>query len=257
MKKLALGLITAISLASADFISASVGAGMWQENIDGYVKTGDDKNYFNKKSAETDGNRHTGNLNLSDETKPYVWAKIIHPVPLLPNIRAEYRQYHTTGKNGIAVGNVEIFGEKLTGAGIIDTDITIDSYDVTAFYELKLFFEVEAGIGVTLLDGTTDTVINKGDKNTANWTVPIPYLYGRVETPTLLGFSLEAQGKYVDVTDAYYHDYQGAIKYHLPIPVIDFTISAGYKTQEIYGKDGDNETKMKFEGAYAELGARW
>jgi outer membrane protein len=252
MKKLALGLITAISFASADFISASVGAGMWQENIDGYVKTGDDKNYFNKE----DNNPKTGNLKLSDEVKPYVWAKIIHPIPLIPNVRAEYRQYHTTGKNGIAVGSVEIFGEKLTGAGTIDTDITIDSYDVTAFYELKLFFEVEAGIGVNVLDGTTEVVIN-GEKSIGNWTVPIPYLYGRVETPTLLGFSIEAQGKYVDVTDAFYHDYQGAIKYHLPIPIIDFTLSAGYKTQEIYGKDGDNETDMKFEGAYLELGARW
>jgi outer membrane protein len=254
MKKLAVGLITAISLASADFIGATVGAGMWQENIDGYIKTDDDLNYFNKE----DNNPKTGNLKLSDEVKPYVWAKIIHPVPLIPNVRAEYRQYHTTGKNGNAVGSVKVFGATVfKGRAQIDTDITIDSYDVTAFYELKLFFEVEAGIGVTLLDGTTETLVNKTDKNTANWTVPIPYLYGRVETPTLLGFSVEAQGKYVDVTDAYYHDYQGAIKYHLPIPVIDFTLSAGYKTQEIYGKDGDNETKMKFEGAYAELGARW
>ena len=257
MKKLAVGLITAISLASADFIGASVGAGLWQENIDGYVKTGEDKNYFNKKSAETDGNTHTGNLNLSDETKPYIWAKIIHPVPLLPNIRAEYRQYHTTGTNGEVVGSVEIFGQKVTGAGVADTDITINSYDVTAFYELKLLFELEAGIGINILDGSTEIVIDKTNKSTANWTVPIPYLYARVETPTIAGFSIEAQGKYIDVTDAYYHDYQGGIKCHLPIALIDFTLSAGYKTQEIYGKDGDNETKMKFEGAYAELGARW
>jgi len=252
MKKLALGLITAITLASADFIGASVGAGLWQENIDGYVKTNGDINYFNYE----DGDPNTGNLKLSDELKPYVWAKIIHPIPLLPNLKAEYRQYHTTGKNGYVVGSVEFFGHKLTGAGTADTDITINSYDVTLFYELKFFFEVEAGLGVNVLDGTTEMVIN-GVYSSSDWNVPIPYLYGRVESPTFFGFSIEAQGKYLDVTDAFYHDYQGDIKYHLPFPVIDFSISAGYKSQEIYGKDGDDETDMKFEGAYVELGARW
>ena len=63
MKKLLLGVALAGSLASADFIGASVGAGMWQENIDGYVKSGDDINYLNK----DDGNANTGDLKLSDE----------------------------------------------------------------------------------------------------------------------------------------------------------------------------------------------
>jgi len=251
MKKIVLGLMVAASIASADFIGASVGAGMWQENIDGYVKTGDDINYFNK----DDNNPNTGDLKLSDEVKPYIWAKIIHPVPFIPNVRAEYRQYKTSGKNGNVVGNVEIFGQKLKAGGIVNTDITINSYDVTVFYELKMFAEVEAGIGVNVLDGKTDMT---GSVNSStSWTVPIPYLYGRVETPTLLGFSVEAQAKYVDVTDAYYHDYQAALKYHLPTPIIDVSLTVGYKQQEIYGKDGDNETDMKFEGAYAELGARW
>jgi len=253
MKKILLGLVAAASIASADFIGASVGAGMWQENIDGYVKTGSDKNYFHNSNAKNEG---AGNLNLSNEVKPYIWAQIIHPIPLIPNIKAEYRQYHTTG-SGYVVGTLEVFGQKLTGAGSSDTDITINSYDITAFYELKLFFEVEAGLGVNVLDGSTEIVIDKTDKSTANWTVPIPYLYGRVETPTIGGFSIEAQGKYIDVSDAYYHDYQAAVKYHLPMPILDLTITAGYKSQEIYGKDGDNETDMKFSGAYAELGARW
>ena len=253
MKKLLLGVALAGSLASADFIGASVGAGMWQENIDGYVKSGDDINYLNK----DDGNTNTGDLKLSDEIKPYVWAKIIHPIPLIPNVRAEYRQYETTGKNGYAVGSLDFFGSKIRGGAVVDTDITINSYDVTAFYELKLFVEVEAGVGVNVLDGTTDMVINKGDKISTTWTVPIPYLYGRVETPTIMGFSVEAQAKYVDVGTAYYHDYQGAVKYHLPTPIIDLSVTVGYKTQDIYGEDGDDASQLKFEGAYAEVGARW
>jgi len=260
MKKLLLGLAVVGSLANADFIGASVGAGLWQENIDGYVKSGDDTNYMNKKSAETDGNKHTGNLGLSDEVKPYVWAQIIHPIPLIPNVKAEYRQYDTSG-TGIVVGSLNFFGSDINVAGVADTSITIDSYDATFFYEFKSLltaeFEIEAGFGINVLDGTTEVVIDKTNKTTTTWTAPIPYLYGRLATPTIGGFSVEAQAKYIDVGTAYYHDYQGAVKYHLPIPVIDVTLSAGFKTQEIYGEDGDNSTLIKFKGGYAEVGARW
>ena len=257
MKKLLLGLALCGSVASADFIGFSVGAGLWQENIDGYIKTGDKTNYFNNPSISvTDPNN--GNLNLSDELKPYVWAKIIYPIPLIPNVRAEYRQYKTSG-DGYAVGSVDVFGDNVLNLNVktpIQTDMTINSYDITAFYELKLFFEVEAGVGVNALDGTTTTVTTAG-KNTASWIAPIPYLYGRVETPTILGFSVEAQAKYIDVGSAYYHDYQGALKYHLPLPILDFSVALGYKYQDIYAEDGDNETDLKFEGGYAELGVRW
>jgi len=252
MKKILLGLALFGSIASADFIGASVGAGLWQENIDGYVKTGNTINYLNKE----DGNPNTGDLKLSNEVKPYVWAKIIHPIPLIPNVRAEYRQYKTSGRNGYVVGSVDFFGSDIKLAGTADTDITINSYDVTAFYELKLFFEVEAGVGVNVLDGTTDMVVN-GTSSSTSWTVPIPYLYARLETPTILGFSLEAQGKYIDVDTAYYHDYQGALKYHFINTILDLSLAVGYKYQDIYGEDGDSATDLKFEGAYAELGVRW
>jgi outer membrane protein len=259
MKKILLGLALFGSIASADFIGASVGAGLWQENIDGYVKTGNDINYLNNKSAETDGNIHTGNLGLSDEVKPYVWAKIIHPIPLIPNIRAEYRQYKTSG-TGVAVGSLKVFGKDIPLSGRVNTTITINSYDVTAFYELKVGFEAEAGVGINVLDGTTEikqVSSSNPSSSTASWVAPIPYLYARLETPTILGFSLEAQGKYIDVSSAYYHDYQGALKYHFINTILDLSLAVGYKYQDIYGEDGDNTTDLKFEGAYAELGVRW
>ena len=254
MKKVLLGLALFGSIASADFIGASVGAGLWQENISGYVKSGDYTNYLNKEVSLTD--TKNGNLGLSDEVKPYVWAKIIHPIPLIPNVKAEYRQYETSG-SGKVVGHLEFFGSDIALAGTADTDVKIDSYDITLFYEVKLFVEVEAGIGVNLLEGETDIVINKVQEDSATWTVPIPYLYGRVETPTIMGFSAEAQGKYIDVDTAHYYDYQGGVKLHLPLAFLDMTIGAGYKYQEIYGEDGDDATMLKFEGYYAEVGAKW
>jgi len=251
MRKIFISLLTAITIVNADFIGFSMGAGLWQQQIGGYVKSGDDINYFNKE----DGDSNTGNLKLKDKTHPYVWLKVIHPVPLLPNVTAKYTQYHTTGKNGNVVGTLEIFGQKVKGNGTVDTDLTINSYDITLFYELKFLFEVEAGLGVNVLDGKTEL---RGSVNSsATWIVPIPYLYARVETPKIMGISIEGEGKFLDVGDAFYHDYQAGVKYHIGTPLIDLSITGGYKYQEIYGEDGDNETDMKFEGAYVEVGARW
>jgi outer membrane protein len=255
MKKLLLGVALAGSLASADFLGASVGAGIWQQNIGGYVKSGDSINYMNNKAAENDGNDNTGNLGLSDERKPYVWAQIIHPIPLIPNVKVQFTQYDTSG-TGEAVGSINMFGKKINLKDKVNTHITIDSYDATFFYELKIFAEVEAGFGVNVLDGTTN-VKTSLVSSSASWIAPIPYLYARVETPTIMGFSVEAQGKYLDVSSAYYHDYQGALKYHFIDTVLDMSVSLGYKKQDIYAEDGDDTTQLKFEGAYAELGVRW
>jgi outer membrane protein len=255
MKKLLLGLALAGSLASADFIGTSVGAGMWHQNIGGYAKNGKDINYMNNKAAETDGNIHTGNLGLSDETKPYVWAQIIHPIPVVPNVKLQFTQYDTSG-SGIAVGSVKLFGADINLHDRVHTHITIDSYDATFFYELKMFAEVEVGFGVNVLDGNTK-VSTSTSSASASWIAPIPYLYARVETPTIMGFSVEAQAKYLSINSAYYHDYQGAVKYHLPTPIVDMSASLGYRSQDIFAKDGGDETKLEFQGAFAELGVRW
>jgi len=255
VKKLLVGIALAGSLASGDFIGASGGVGIWSQNIDGYVKTGDNINYFNNKSAEKDGDKKTGNLGLSDEQKLYIWAKIIHPIPFIPNLKLQYTQYDTKGK-GVATSNFKIFGESISLKDKVETEITIDSYDTTFFYELNpVIADFEGGVGVNILDGKIDvkTALQKESKD---WLVPLPYLYGRVETMNIGGFSVEAQIKYFNISKGHYYDYQGALKYHLFLPV-DISASIGYKKQDIYGEDGDNSTKIKFEGGFVELGVKW
>jgi outer membrane protein len=258
MKKLALSLLIAGSFASADFLSISGGAGYWKENISGHIKSGDTTNYLNNKSAETDGNNKTGNLGLSDETQPYIWVKLIHPIPIIPNIKVQYTRYSTSG-DGIASGEVKVFGRTITNVNTkIHTDLDIDSYDTTLFYEIKpIVVDLEAGIGVNLLDSST-TIKTATETASATAIAPIPYLYARAETMHILGFSVEAQGKYLNISShGHYYDYSGALKYHLPLPVIDISASLGYRYQDILGKDGDNETQLQFKGAFAEIGVKF
>jgi len=259
MKKILLGSLVAFGLATsanADFIGASVGAGLWSQKIDGYTKTGSDINYFDKKSAETDGDVHTGNLGLKGDTKPFLWAKIIHPIPLIPNVKFDYREYSFSG-TGKAVGTLKIYGKDIPLTGIVQTDIDIKSYDATFFYEIKpIFADLEAGFGVNVLQGDT-TVKSSTGTSEVKWTTPLPYLYARVESMKIFGFAVEAQLKGIQAGDNYYKDYDGGIKYYVPFPILDISAKIGYKKQDIQGVDGDNKTQIKFEGAYAEVAVKW
>jgi len=258
MKKILLGLITAFSLSNADVIGFSAGVGVWQENISGYIKTGSSINYLNNKSAETDGNSNTGNLGLSDNSQPYFWLKVIHPLPIIPNIKFQYTKYSTSG-TGIASGNFKVFGQEITANDKVHTDLTIDSYDTTLFYEIKpKLVELEAGLGVNVFDG--DAKVKSLTTNTtssASFVAPIPYLYLSAQTMEFSSFSLSAQAKYLNLSIGHYYDYQGALNYHLATAIVDIMASIGYKSQDILGKNGDDETNIKFKGAFAQLGVRW
>jgi len=259
MKKIALGVLTAFSLSYADFLSFDMGAGLWQQNIGGYVKKGDDINYFNNKSAENDDDKHTGNLGLKNVTKPYVWAKFIHPMPFVPNLRLQYTRFDTNG-DGKAVGSTKIFGMvEVTADANVHTRLAMNSYDTTLFYEFKpIFADLEAGIGVNILQGYSE-VENKdnGDTSTGHWITPLPYLYAKVETMPIFGISIEGSARYLDVSAGHYFDYRGGVKYHYKLPILDVTTSAGYRYQDIFGKDGDNETRLRYNGAYAQVGVKW
>jgi len=259
MKKIALGLLTAFSLSQADILSFSMGAGEWQQNIGGYVKKGDDINFFNNKSAEDDGDDHTGNLGLHNQTRPFIWAKIIHPLPFVPNMRLQYTRFDTQG-DGKAVSSIKIFGVELSGNANVHTRLAMNSYDATFFYELKpVFADFEAGIGLNVLQGYSK-VENKdtGDTTEGKWVTPLPYLYASVETTPIFGVSFESSARYLNVSAGHYYDYRGGLKYHLKVPfLVDITTSAGYRYQDILGKDGDDKTILRYNGPYAQIGVKW
>ena len=266
MKKLSLAVILGLSFASADLLSVSAGAGLWKEKIDGYVKLGSTINYFNNKSAETDGNTNTGNFGLEDKTNPYVWLKVIHPIPLVPNIKLQYTKYDSTGHSNYIAGNVKIFGDVNINAPIINanTSQTINSLDLTFFYEINpVFVDIEAGFGLDIWKGNTQIHgTNQLTRSLINidedWTVILPYLYGHIETMQFFGFSAIANIKWAKAGDNHHYDNSFALKYTIDIlgPINPF-IKVGYRYKEAYGVDGDNETLLKYKGVFAEIGAKF
>ncbi|AZV45845.1 hypothetical protein C3L23_00705 [Nautilia sp. PV-1] len=267
MKKLSIALILAgaVSIASADLLSISAGAGYEQQDISGYVKLNGVTNYFNNKSAETDGNVNTGNFGLQDEKNPYFWIKMIHPIPIVPNVKFQYTKYDSTGHSDYIAGNVEIFGDVTIPTAVTNasTSQTIDSYDLTLFYEFKpVVADIEAGLGVDYWKGHTKIYGTAGGvtKNWVDddWSVALPYLYGHIETMKVFGFSGIATVKWAKAGDNHHYDYIGAVKYTFdaPGPVNPF-VKIGYRYKEAYGVDGDNETLLKYKGAFLEIGAKF
>ena len=267
MKKLSIALLTGlVTFASADILSISAGVGLWNQKIDGYVKVGNTKNYFNNKSAESDGNPDTGNFGLNDKTNPYIWAKVIHPLPFIPNLKVQYTKYDSTGHSNYIAGNVKIFGNYAINTAVVDaaTSQTINSLDLTFFYEIKpVFVDIEAGFGFDIWKGNTqihgfsqatNTPVNVNE----DWSVVLPYLYGHIETMQIAGFSAIANMKWAKAGDNHHYDNSIALKYTIDIvgPVNPF-IKVGYRYKEAYGVDGDNETLIKYKGLFAEIGAKF
>ncbi|GAX88318.1 conserved hypothetical protein [Lebetimonas natsushimae] len=273
MKKISLSLICAglVTFANADILSISAGVGYAQQKIDGYVKKNDVINYFNNSSAQSDGNEKTGDLGLDNKNNPYFWVKIIHPVSILPNIKFQYTKYHSTGHSSWIAGGVKIFGDVNIPTGLTNASskMDINSYDLTLFYEFRpVVADIEAGVGIDIWQGNTKidgenakivggNIVKTGGSTHINgdWTVPLPYLYANVETADILGFSVLGNVKWAKAGDNHHYDYLAGIKYKFDkIPLF---LKTGYRYKEVYGVDGDNKTKLKYKGFFAEIGAEF
>lgn len=245
-------------MASANILT--MGGGIEQQNISGFVKNGNTINYFNKKSAETDGNNNTGNLGLKDKKNPFIWAKLNVPLSFIPRIKAQYTRYNSTGHSNYIAGGTKAFGKvyiplALTNAS---TKLSINSFDVTAYYNFPVFVaDVSLGLGADIWKIHSVINDNSTNKNIVDnkTTEILPYLYTHFKTKKLFGISLLGTLKWAKKGDDHHYEYFAGLRYTLDLtgPINPF-IEGGYKVKDIQGKDGDDLTKLKYKGAFAEIG---
>jgi len=264
MKKL-IYLMGIVGALNADLLSVSAGAGFFNQKIDGYVKIGNTINYFNNASAQTDGNYQTGDFGLKNKSNPYFWAKLISPIPLIPNVKFQYTKYDTTGHSNYIAGGVKVFGdvEIPTALTDADTELNINSYDFTFFYEFKpMVADIEAGMGVDYWQGNlTISGVGGGVRKTwvnNDWQIILPYLYAHAESMQIHNVSLLANVKWAKFEDNHHYDYSAAVKYTFDIvgPINPF-VKAGYRYKDVYGVDGDDKTSLKYKGLFLEIGAKF
>ena len=214
-KLLALTLLTGFSnAATADILGTYFGADIWQSGVDGTIK-----------------HNSTDLTSSYEDTYNYrIYAKLEHPLPLIPNVALRF-------------SNVDITG---TGA---DENLNLKTTNFTLYYELldNDIVSLDAGVTWRQLDGVFE---KNGSEHNLNAPVPMGYAYGEVGLP-LLPLKGFAMVNAVSLTGDVYNDAEIGLSFMLnPGYVLDWSIRAGYRVQQLdFNVDGV-KTDATIDGAF-------
>lgn len=249
MKKLLTGLaMTAAvtSITQADMLRVEMGGGVWQNEFSGTI--------ISKELTSTP--LTTDLLNYGEESKPYLWVFIKHPVPILPNVRLEYASVDYSGTS------TQSFNYKgQTYQANSQTSTVLDQYDIILYYNILdnlAWTTLDLGLDVKVIessfkgsDSLTSNSVNVSE------TLPVPMLYarGRVEVPGT-GIGLEGLAKYSGYKSSKVLDYTLKADYTLvDILPVDVGLEVGYRheTLDIDGSDFsiDTSADVEIDGIFA------
>ncbi|WP_457641474.1 TIGR04219 family outer membrane beta-barrel protein [Persephonella sp.] len=203
-------------------------------------------------------------LKIGDEDSYFFRAKLEHPVPLLPNIAFQYVKMDFSGTGRITKSFR--YGNKVVTVGdTVYSNIKMDHYDVTLFYNLPFvglatagILDIEFGLNVRVLDfkANVKTETSAIDE-TASVTAPIPMIYGAIEISPISLLSIKAEGKGVAYNGNSYYDLSGELRIKpITIPLaVDFFIGLGYKYERLKIDDIDDvSTDIKIKQPYVTAG---
>ncbi len=254
MKKNLMALACSIALAataSADIGRVEMGAGAWMQTPSG------DITYTESGLTASDVSEE------KEETSPYVWLLIKHPIPVLPNLRLEYV---TLANTGTATGKFKDFEPTTTPA---KTTLDMTQYDIIPYYNIldnTAWITLDLGIDLKVIDVdykaegvTVNYVTNTTYNDTASVVIPLAYVRARMEIPAT-NIGLESDVKYISNGSSTVYDIRAKVDYTLDfIPVVQPAIELGYRVQKFKIDDADVNGKMDldFAGVYAGLMARF
>ena len=217
------------------------GAGTWQQGYGGDVTSG-----LTEVDVEND-------LGLDDDERNVVlYAALEHPVPGLPNIRAQYMSMDTSGDNLLG-RTIEFNGQSFTVAEAVNTQFDLTQTDAVFYYELlDNVVSLDLGLAITLLEGEI-SVQSTVASASAEFDEVIPMLYGkaRVDLP-LTGLWIAAEGQGISYDGNSLIEYNAHVGYETEI---GFGIEAGYRgiVMELDTFEGVQKAKIDISGPYAAL----
>ena len=169
-----------------------------------------------------------------------------HPLPFVPNVKLAYTHFDQAGSG--TVGSFS-WGDIIGLDGTVDTSLTLQMYDFTAYYELlDNIVELDAGLTLRYLNGDLDVT------PTADFTTPgvipnpsfsapqtsiidlwLPLVYGkaRFNIPST-DISLQIEGNGITYQDTTFYDYELSARYTF---MLGLGLEAGYKAMHLDSKD--------------------
>lgn len=249
MTKYMIGLILGSLVSSslmADFIRVEAGAGAWLNNTVG------------EKTYTVGGANGEDIASEDDETSPYVWALVKHPVPMLPNLRLEYVDIST---KGIANGSFEDFS-----ASNSPTQLDITQYDIIPYYNLldnTVWITLDVGVDFKFMEINYKAYEEITDISLHNETnsIILPLLYTRIRTEIpATNIGLEADAKFISYNSSTVYDARVKLDYTLDfMPIVQPAIEVGYRIQkyDLDDADVDGKLDLEFSGVYAGIMLRF
>ena len=234
----------------ADFFGIYAGASIWQATPSGQVQDIGVGIQFNTSiDVEND-------LGFGEENTNMFYLAFEHPIPLLPNLRAQHTEL-------IATTSAQL-SRDITFAGIdyqVDSQVSaiadLTHTDGTIYWELwDLIAEVDLGITGRLFDGlveiSSDTSINNNGgvslRGFREFSAGIPLVYGKVGVKVpFTGLSASVSANAISLPDVELMDIMARINYE-----VDFGLGAevGYRLMELDIVD-DIVADISVEGFYA------
>lgn len=248
LTSLACGLMLA-STASADFARVEMGAGAWMQTPNGDI-------------TYTDGLVDGSDVSdEKEETSPYVWLLIKHPIPIVPNLRLEYV---TLANTGTANGQFEDFVALNSS-----TSLDMTQYDIIPYYNIldnTAWITLDLGVDFKIveLDYKAENVavgstLNTSYSETTSVVIPLAYVRARMEIPAT-NIGLESDVKYISSGSSTVYDVRAKVDYTFDFtPLVQPALEIGYRLQKIDIDDADVNGKMdlEFAGFYAGLMLRF
>ncbi|OHE06768.1 MAG: hypothetical protein A2513_00250 [Sulfurimonas sp. RIFOXYD12_FULL_33_39] len=235
------------SCAMADFTRVEVGTGAWMQTPNGsatYTESGANGSYVSAKK---------------DNTKPYIWAIIKHPLPALPNLRLEYVSIED---DGTATGRFKDFD-----IGAVTTSLSYDmkQYDIIPYYNIldnTGWITFDLGLDIKIVDASytaAPLVPFTGYSDSAVFPIPLLYARARVEIPST-EIGVEADIKYITTGDSTVYDVRAKVDYTFDfVSVVKPALEVGYRVQKLDIDESSVDAKLDidFSGFYAGLMLRF
>lgn len=235
------------SSAMADFTRAEIGVGVWAQSPKGsatYTDSGADGSYVSAKK---------------DNTKPYIWAIIKHPLPILPNLRLEYAAIEDDGS---ATGRFKDFN---IGSATTSLSYDMKQYDIIPYYNIldnTSWMTFDLGLDIKIVDASYTAAPSTpfaGYSDSVIFPIPLLYARARVEIPST-DVGIEADIKYISTGDSTVYDARAKVDYTFDFShVVQPALEVGYRVQKLDIDESGVDAKLDidFSGFYAGLMVRF
>jgi len=244
LNKTAFALIGATIVLSAqvraDVVGFQAGIDTWMPNYKGDIS-------INKSTSQGTVIDIEKDLGFSDESHSVLWAKIEHPIPVIPNIKIVASDLNASAGSTLT-RTITYGGQNFTASEDINTRFDMSNTELTLYYELlDNWVNLDAGLTLRQYDGlsTIRTSTTSASEN-IDFLVPLLYLDARIDVP-LLGFFVDSSLNTVSVNNNSISDFSVALGYES-----DFGLGGrlGYRTLGLKFDESNVKADLQFEGTY-------